>query len=201
MLLLKVTGAILAGGKSTRMKYNKAFAKLGEEIIIERIIKQFNTLFDKTIIISNEPQLYEHLSIDTFTDIYPGLGPISGIHSALTNSDDEVIFALACDMPFVPIALIEYMLARIEGYDTVVARTNNFFQATSAVYHKNCLPVLTHCLENELLKTTLIFRELKARILDEPEVEPFGSVDDIFLNINDEKALTYAQELVGRLWS
>lgn len=198
---MKVTGAILAGGKSTRMKYNKAFAKLGEEVIIERIIKQFSTLFDKTIIISNEPQLYEHLGIDIYTDIFPGLGPISGIHSALTNSNNEVIFALACDMPFVPADLIKYMLERIEGYDTVVARTNNFFQATSAAYHKNCLPILTNCLEKELLKTTLIFRELNARILDEPEVESFGSADDIFLNINDEKALIYAQELIGRLWT
>ncbi len=197
---MKVTGAILAGGKSTRMKYNKAFAKLGEEVIIEMILKQFKELFNKTIIISNEPHLYEHLGIDIYTDIYPGLGPISGIHSALTNSTDEVIFALACDMPFVPPDLIKYMLARITGYDTVVARTNNFYQATSAVYHKSCLPILINCLENDKLKTTLIFRELNARVLDEPEVEPFGKLEDIFFNINDENALEYAQELAGRFW-
>ncbi len=195
---MQVTGAILAGGKSTRMKYNKSFAKLGEKTIIEIILSQFKQMFDETIIITNEPHEYEFLDIPLFTDIYVGLGPISGIHSALINSTNDVTFVLACDMPFVPQNLIEYMLSQIDGYDTVVARTNNFFQATSAVYHKSSLPVLTDCLENEKLKTTLIFREMNSKILDEPELVEFGDVDEIFLNINDKAILADAQEIARR---
>lgn len=195
---MQVTGAILAGGKSTRMQYNKAFAKLGETTIIESIITRFMEIFDETIIITNEPEQYGFLSLPLYTDVYKGLGPISGIHSALYNSSQEVTFVLACDMPFVPYELIVYMLDRIEGFDTVVARTNNFFQATSAVYHKDCLPILANCLENDKLKTTLIFRELKARILDEPELMQFGDLSDMFFNINDEKALKKAQDISGR---
>lgn len=197
---MKVTGAILAGGKSTRMKYNKAFAKLGDYTIIETIINRFTNIFDNNIIISNEPDLYQHLGLEVYTDIYPGLGPISGIHSALTNSPDDVIFAIACDMPFIPQALIEYMIDVLDDYDTVVARINNFYQATSAVYQKSCLPVLTNCLENNKLKTGLIFRELNPLVLDEEEVSRFGNLDDIFFNINDEAALAYAQELSRRFF-
>lgn len=200
MFYLKVTGAILAGGKSTRMKYNKAFAKLGDYSIIETIINRLTKIFDNNIIISNEPELYKHLGLEVYTDIYPGLGPISGIHSALTNSPNEVIFAIACDMPFVPQALIEYMIEVLDDYDTVVAKIDNFYQATSAVYHKSCLPVLANCLENNKLKTSLIFRELNAKVLDELEVARFGNLDDIFFNINDEKALAYAQELSRRFF-
>ena len=195
-----VTGAILAGGKSTRMKYNKAFAKLGDETIIETILQRFELIFDETIIITNEPEEYEFLGMPLYTDIYVGLGPISGIHSALTNSNNDTTFVLACDMPFVPQNLIEYMLDRIKGYDTVVARTKGFFQATSAAYHKSSLPVLTNCLENEKLKTTLIFREMKTKILDEPELMQFGNLDEIFFNINDEIALSNAQELARRFF-
>lgn len=195
VIFVQVTGAILAGGKSTRMKYNKSFAKLGEETIIGIILARFREIFDEIIIITNEPEEYEFLNIPLYTDVYKGLGPISGIHSALTHSRNEVTFVLACDMPFVPLELIIYMLDRIEGYDTVVARTNNFFQATSAVYHQSCIPILTNCLENDKLKTTLIFRELKARILDEPELLQFGNLEDIFFNINDENALLKAQEI------
>ncbi|HZJ84247.1 MAG TPA: molybdenum cofactor guanylyltransferase [Syntrophomonadaceae bacterium] len=197
---MKVTGAILAGGKSTRMKYNKSFAKIGEKNIIEIILAKFEDMFDDIIIITNEPKEYEFLGKPMYRDIFVGLGPISGIHSALINSTNDVTFVLACDMPFVPENLIEYMLNKIEGYDTVVARTNNFFQATSAVYHQSSLPVLTNCLENNKLKTTLIFREMKAKILDEPELMGFGNLDEIFLNINDEFALSNARKIARRFF-
>ncbi len=198
---MKVTGAILAGGKSSRMKYNKAFAKLGDYSIIETIINKLRKNFDNNIIIiSNEPELYEHLGLKIYTDIYPGLGPISGIHSALVNSSSEAVFAIACDMPFVPQSLIEHMIERADGYDAVVARINNFYQATSALYQKSCLPVLTDCLENNKLKTGLIFRELNALVLDEQQVAKFGNLEEIFFNINDEEALAYAQEISRRFF-
>ncbi|HZK44316.1 MAG TPA: molybdenum cofactor guanylyltransferase [Syntrophomonadaceae bacterium] len=197
---MKISGAILAGGKSSRMKYNKAFAELGDMRIIDIILARFKQMFDETIIITNDPEEYQDLGVEVYTDIYPRLGPIGGIHSALVNSTNEVVFALACDMPFVPDTLIKYMFDRIDGYDTVVARTNGFFQATAALYNKSSLPVLTDCLENKKLKTTLLFRDLNSKVLEENELIKFGDLDDIFFNINDKSALLRAQELSRRFF-
>lgn len=40
-------------------------------------------------------------------DLISGLGPVGGVHTALRTSSARWIVFLSCDMPFVPIALLE----------------------------------------------------------------------------------------------
>ena len=89
---MKSSGIILAGGKSSRMKFNKAFARITSQTAIEIIIKKFQAFFCETIIISNDPEEYLHLGLPVFTDVYPRQGPVNGIHSALYYASNESIF-------------------------------------------------------------------------------------------------------------
>lgn len=196
---MKASGIILSGGRSSRMKYNKAFAEITSRSSIEIIIDKFRSFFDETIIISNEPELYKRFGLPVYTDIYPRLGPISGIHSALYRSSFESIFLLGCDMPFINMSLVELMLEKLNGFDTVVPRINSYLQPTSAVYRKSCLPLLTDCLENNKLKLTMIFRELNSLILDESQLQQFGPIEEILFNVNDSEALMTARQMAGRL--
>ena len=68
---MKASGAILAGGKSSRMKFNKAFAQIDQQMSIEIIIHKFKSIFSETIIISNEPELFQGFNLPVFTDVYP----------------------------------------------------------------------------------------------------------------------------------
>lgn len=196
---MKASGIILSGGRSSRMKYNKAFAEITSRSSIEIIIDKFRSFFDETIIISNELELYKRFGLPVYTDIYPRLGPISGIHSALYRSSFESIFLLGCDMPFINMSLVELMLEKLNGFDTVVPRINSYLQPTSAVYRKSCLPLLTDCLENNKLKLTMIFRELNSLILDESQLQQFGPIEEILFNVNDSEALMTARQMAGRL--
>jgi len=196
---MKATGVILAGGKSSRMKFNKAFADIRGKSVIEIIIDKFKDFFEEIIIISNEPQLYQKFGFRVYTDIYPRLGPISGIHSALDHAIFDIAFILGCDMPFVNMKLVQFMLQKLKNYDSVVPEIDNYLQPTSAIYSKKCLPVLTDCLENNKLKLTMIFKELDTVIISEKELKQFGEVKDLFFNVNDSDALTQARQMAGRL--
>lgn len=197
--MVEATGVILAGGKSSRMKYNKAFAQIKGQANIEIIISKFRKFFAESIIISNQPELYLEYGLEIYTDIFPRKGPISGIHSGLSYSTFDSVFILGCDMPFINMNLVEFMLQQLGDYDSVVPEIGGFLQPTSAVYSKKCLPVLTDCLENDKLKLTLIFKELDAVILNEWELRRFGNIRDIFLNVNDLQALEFARKISGRL--
>ncbi|MBO8159551.1 molybdenum cofactor guanylyltransferase [Thermosyntropha sp.] len=196
----EVTGVILAGGKSSRMNFNnKAFALINGQKIIEIILSKFFSYFDETIIISNEPLLYSSLNVPVYTDIYPRLGPMSGIHSGLTYAKHDASFVLACDMPFIPVEMIDYMLERINGYDAVVPEIDGFLHMTAAVYRKSSLPVLTENLQHKKLKMSLLFKELNALALDEEELKRFGDKTEMFHNINCEEDLIKAEKIAGRL--
>ncbi|MDD3270468.1 MAG: molybdenum cofactor guanylyltransferase [Syntrophomonadaceae bacterium] len=195
---MKASGVILAGGKSSRMKYNKAFAEIAGRSVINIIVDKFARVFEEIIIISNEPQLYYELGPVVYTDIYPHMGPVSGIHSGLYHAHHDQAFILGCDVPFMNMELVEYMISLLGGYDSVVPEIDTYLQPLSAVYSKKCLPVLTNCLENNKVKLIRIFEELNALTLNRNELEKFGAVEELFLNVNDLEALNRAKQIAGR---
>lgn len=195
---MDTTGVILAGGKSQRMRFNKAFAKLNDKPLIEIILDKFKAFFAETLIISNIPEFYQHYGVGVYRDVYPGLGPVSGIHAGLTYAKNPRLFVVACDMPFVQMDLVAYMLDELQGFQAVVVNINGYPQATGAVYSRECLDVFTNCIRADKLKAGLIFRELRTRVLKPDDLVRFGNVEEIFYNINDETDLVYARELAGR---
>lgn len=189
----------MAGGKSSRMKFNKAFARVGGKPVIEIIIEKLKPLFQEIIIISNEPQLFKSFGLPIYQDIYPYLGPVGGIHSALVNASYDHMFILGCDMPFMNMQLVEYMLSKISSYDSVVPEIDSYLQPLAAVYNRSCLPIFTECVEHDKLKLVRIFSELNALVLKEDELQKFGRVGEMFFNVNDPDALAQAQKIAGRL--
>lgn len=199
---MQATGVILAGGKSERMKFNKAFARINDDTIFSITMKKFQGVFPEILIISNQHELYGHYAgknIKIYSDIYQNSGPIAGIHSALTYACYENIFLLGCDMPFMNMELACYLLNRIKGYEAAVPRTQGVLQATAAVYNRSCLPFLEKSLDNKWLKLTRIFEGLSTIIIEEEDLIPFGSPTDIFFNVNDQAALVQAREMSWRL--
>ncbi|MDD4109619.1 MAG: molybdenum cofactor guanylyltransferase [Prolixibacteraceae bacterium] len=195
---MKASGVINAGGKSTRMKFNKAFAEINGTPIIKIIIDKFTPLFPEIIIISNQPDLYKDLGYKVYTDIYPDKGPVGGIHTALNYAAYDQIFILGCDMPFMDMRIAEFMLGKLADKDSVVPKINGYMQPMSAAYSKKCLPRLKYNLENDLLKLTKLFEELNSIIIEEEELKCFGNLDELFLNVNDQSALQRAALIAGR---
>ncbi|MGI5911502.1 MAG: molybdenum cofactor guanylyltransferase [Syntrophomonadaceae bacterium] len=189
----------MAGGKSTRMKFNKAFARIAGKACIEIIIDKFKTYFKETIIISNEPELFINYNLPIYKDIYPNRGPVGGIHSALVNASYDKIFILGCDVPFMDMNLVNYMLTRLQGHDSVIPEVNFFLQPLAAAYSRSCLPVFSDCVNNGKLKLTRIFCELDTLVIKENELNKYGAVRDLFFNVNDPQALKQAEDIAGRL--
>lgn len=195
------SGVINAGGKSTRMKFNKAFAEIEGKPIVEIIIDKFTPLFKEIIIISNEPGLYEKYGYQVHEDIYADKGPVGGMHAALSYAAYDNVFILGCDMPFMDMRIAEYLLQRLGDKDSVVPRIKGYLQPMSAVYNKKCLPRLRYNLETDRLKLTRLFEELDAIIVEEDELTGYGNLDELFLNVNDQDALEKATMIAGRIKS
>ena len=110
MIYKNVTGIILSGGRSSRMGENKAFLELNGKSIIEVIISKMKNLFEETLIISNEPELYKQFNLPVFEDKYKYLGPLAGIHSGLSNSSNQSNLIISCDLPLVSKKMIKYLI-------------------------------------------------------------------------------------------
>ena len=197
--MYKACGAILAGGKSSRMKFNKAFAEINNKTVIETIVHKFRGFFAETLIISNQPELYQGLGLDVYRDIYPYRGPVAGIHAALYYARYDPVFVLSCDMPFINMDMVAYMIDKIGSHQAVAIEMDSYIHATAAVYARDCLPVFQDCLENNKLKLTRIVEEMDSLILKADDLRQFGDLSELLLNVNDPLTLKTAREIAGRL--
>lgn len=198
---MQVSGIVLAGGRSSRMNfYNKAFAEIGGKSSLQIIMDKFCRIFEETIIITNDPELYEGFAQRIEPDIFPRRGPVAGIHAALYHASYNSVFVLGCDMPFIDTGVIAYMVEQIGDHQAVVPEIDGRLQPLAALYSRSCLPVFEHHLQQDKLKLIRIIQEeLDIRVIKEQELAQFGQVKEIFFNVNDAAALLKAQEIAGRL--
>ena len=151
-------GFVLAGGKSSRMGTNtdKAFLDFRGQTLLERALTVAGTVCDRVTIVG-DPAKFEAVLSSQFSvlskterqslrtenrelrtviaDIFPGCGPLAGIHAALTHSTAELNLMLAVDMPFVSRELLAFLFAAAEASDAVIYCASHQQRISAALCH------------------------------------------------------------------
>lgn len=199
--MFQFTVAILAGGKSSRMGTDKAFADLMGRPMIEHTLSGVAGLGQtETILITNRPADYARLNLPMIGDILPGKGSLGGVYTAIARSIGSHTLVLGCDMPFVSPALLRHMveLSRDEAFDAIVPRSRGYPEALHAIYSRACLAPIRERLEAHQLKVTDIFECVRVRYMDEAEYQALDPKGLSFFNVNTPDDLATALKLAGR---
>ena len=186
----KVTGILLAGGKSSRMGKDKALIKYGDETFMSNSLNKLNKLFDEVIVVADNIDKYQMDNVRIIKDIYPGMGPMGGIHAALKAAKNDWIFVIPCDMPLWESFLVEEILKHRLDYDIVVPIINNHMEPLFALYKKTCIPGIEQCLNSNIIKVLELYPLVNTNYLDLEKV--YNEVDQCtksFFNINTPKDL------------
>jgi len=194
--LKSITGVILSGGKSTRMKTDKAFLKLGSSTMIEELVSRLEKKFSNLMIIANDREKYARFGIEVIEDIIPDKGPLGGIYTGLIKSDSFYNFIFSCDAPFVNPGLIDYMISKAKGSDIIAPRWQDRFEPLHAIYSKNCIGAIERQLGKNELKVTNCFQYVKVRVINEKEISRFVSSQPFFANINTPQDLYMLSQLM-----
>ena len=188
-------GYVLAGGKSSRMKTDKAFLEIGGETFLTRAVKTFSTVCENRVkIVLNKAQtnFIEKLPADVphIFDVYENRGALGGIHAALSDCQSEWAIILAVDLPLVTSEAIEN-LSRVafESKDfaaIVPIQTDGRPQPLCAVYRaEDCLPRLENLLRKTASASVRDFLELvPARLVNITELTANEDKEKLFFNVN-----------------
>jgi FdhD protein len=179
-----VTGVILAGGGSSRMGSNKALLLHHGGRIIEGIYRTLAELFEEVIVVTNTPELYQFLPCRKVPDIYPGKGVVAGIHAGLSQSSEDAVFVVACDMPQLQGELIRHLTTLAEGVDVVMPLSPGGYEPLHAIYGKGCLPALEELLQTGDQRVISLLPRVNVREVPAEEVALFDQGFDSFANIN-----------------
>ncbi|HEX5364011.1 MAG TPA: NTP transferase domain-containing protein, partial [Gallionella sp.] len=112
-------------------------------------------------------------------------GPLAGLAAALASIETPWLFAVACDMPFVAPALLEYLAGRRAGYQAVVPVVQGCPQPLAAFYAGSCLESVREILAGDgkhslraLLERLDVCYVDEAQLLEhDPQLRSFFDLD------------------------
>lgn len=188
-----MTGVVLAGGKSSRMGFNKAFIEFGGKRLIEVVLECLRGLFPEVLIVANDPERYTYLRVRVIPDLIPDSGSLGGIYTGLSAAAHPRCFFAACDMPFLNPDLIRLLIREAEGWDVVVPRVAGELQPLHAIYAKACLPFIKEAIDNGALKIARFFPKVMVKTIEEPALKALDPQLLGFVNVNTPQELESAE--------
>lgn len=193
------TGAIIAGGRSTRMGgVRKGLERIQCERMIDRVADALRLACDELIVVSNDESAAEWIPGATVVrDVRPGAGALSGVHAALSHADGAVL-VLAWDSPFVPGALLRALRETGErtGADAVVTSSDSpdGFEPLCAWYAPGCRAAIDRRLDAGEFRAAGWQGDVRTHRLDP---SPWGDPGVMLFNVNSPDDLLRAQFFVA----
>jgi molybdopterin-guanine dinucleotide biosynthesis protein A len=143
-------GFILAGGQSSRMGSDKALVPLQGRPLLAIALDALRAGIPAAIA-GAQSDLSVYAPV--IEDKHPGLGPLSGIHAALSASSAAWNLFLPVDMPLMPPSLLRLLLDRaiLTGSPITATQLNGRLLPFPAVLHRSVLPHIAHCIATRQL--------------------------------------------------
>ena len=176
---MKRRGFILTGGRSSRFGQDKALLRLADKLVIEHLAEVVAQAAG-TAVLLGPPQRYTHLNIPCIPDLQPGLGPLSGIETALAHTQADHNLVLACDLPGVEAELLVRLFERAESTDAecvCVRDGGGIVHPLCAVYRRSCLALVRAALAGGRFRLMPLVESLSPVYVDTDE--PLANINTL----------------------
>ncbi len=184
---------IQAGGKSSRMGRDKSFLTIRGKPLIQLIIEKVSLLGDDLIITSNEPEKFVGFKARIVPDEYTGVGALAGFNSGLRAAENETVFMVANDMPFINIDLFKYMETHfLPEIDLAIPYSPKGYEPFHAIYRKStCFPAVEKAIRNHEKRIISWFESVKILKIEADALNGLDPQGMAFLNLNTPEDLEY----------
>ena len=194
------TAVILAGGKSSRMGFDKQFIKINEKRLLETMVNKLKKEFDDIILVTNKPEYYVGSSCKVVCDEIKQRGPLSGIHIGLKESSSKYVYFVACDMPNINIDYIRYMKEKIRDLDAdaCITKVGDRLEPFNAFYSRDVINDIEKLLLEDCRAIVYLINKVNTFYIEEQCARKYSPNWDMFLNINTKEDLNdYSNSLDG----
>jgi molybdenum cofactor guanylyltransferase len=180
----QVTGFVLAGGKSSRMGVNKALLALNGSTLIEKGQAILRCVCTRVCIVGAR-ELYSKYG-ECIEDVYPGCGPLAGIHAALLNSQTSHSVVTAVDTPFLDVQFLDFLVERALASSAIVTAPciQGIVQPLCAVFSREFLPLAEAALKAGKYKVEPTFPRERTLLIAEADLAGFELGAEMFDNLN-----------------
>jgi molybdopterin-guanine dinucleotide biosynthesis protein A len=186
-------GAILAGGRGSRIGGAKALVELAGRPLISYPIAAVEEAGLEPVVVAKRDSELPPLGCPAIREPAQPRHPLCGILAALRHAGERPLVVVGCDMPFVGAALLAWLAAAPELL--VVPSAGGHMQPLPARYDGALRPALEEALASErALRPTL--ESLRPRVVAEAELARFGDPERLCFNVNTRADVARAERLI-----
>ena len=186
---------ILAGGQSRRMGRDKAALPLGRETFLSRLIGAYGPYFPVYVSLG-QPGKFPHPGAGELVDRRPGEGPLAGLETAFLETEAELVFLTATDLPFGAPALARTLLERIGDRDAcLIRRWNGKPEPAFGIYRRTCLEPVQALLDQGRRAMQGLYGRVRVEWVEEAALPDFD-LTRLLWNINTPEDYEKAEKLL-----
>lgn len=193
---MRILGAIIAGGTSSRMGQEKALIDIDGVPLIERVASRLRFQVDGLIINANGgPERFVSFGYPIVADELKDIGtPLAGIHAVLRYAranDFKAVVTVPSDTPFLPLDLVQRLAEAGSHKGAAIAMTLGQPHYLTGIWTVALLPALERRMTDEGLRRVQDF----ATAAEAERVVWSDHPHDPFFNINTPEDLKRALEI------
>ncbi|MHB8647990.1 MAG: molybdenum cofactor guanylyltransferase [Thermomicrobiales bacterium] len=175
-----LTAVILAGGRSRRMGADKALLRLpsGGPTLIERVVAAAQVVTEDVVIVAADAGRLPPMPVRAVPDAIAGVGPLAGLVAGFAAARHPDILALACDLPYLSVPLLQWIAALPREWDALVPYLPNEdgktgWEPLHAIYTRACLAPMRVALERGDRQATAFFPTVNVQPLIADAMRPY----------------------------
>jgi molybdopterin-guanine dinucleotide biosynthesis protein A len=175
------------------MGRDKAFLELAGRTLLARALSLAGTVAEPVRIVGASESFLAHGRV--VEDVFPGRGPLGGIHAALLSSAAELNLMLAVDLPSVEPRFLAYLVkaARESSAVVTLAHAAGGWQPLCAVYRREFRTLAEHSLREGSNRIDRLLVRVATRVIAEEELDAGGFPSTMFHNLNTPEELERAE--------
>jgi len=169
---------VLAGGRSSRMGRPKAWLEVEDTYLLRYTAERLAGSFAEVLVAFAEPeQMEQPVPYRVVFDRKASAGPLAGIESGLAASSHEVVFVLACDMPYVTLEAAEIAVAAARRCDAAIPRNDGRVEPVCGAYRTSALGVIRAALDYGQYRVADVVEGLDVTWLESLDPQQFRSLN------------------------
>jgi molybdopterin-guanine dinucleotide biosynthesis protein A len=192
---------VLCGGQSRRMGLPKATLPMGDEAMLQRVVRLVRPLVETVCVVAARDQELPELSPDVLLaqDRRPERGPLEGLAAGLAAlaGKADAVYATSCDVPLLVSAFVERMFELLEQNAIAVPVDGRFHHPLAAVYRTSVLGEVERLLAADRLRPVYLFENVPTRHVPVDELRDVDPDLDSLENLNHPEGYFSALRRAG----
>ena len=177
----------------------KGLLEIDGQPLVSRAVRQLVSLCSSVTIVG-APERYRHLGFAVIADERPDIGPLGGILTALSSSAADWNLVVACDLPHLTAAWLEYLAGRAarSRARVVLPESTSGPEPLCAVYHRAAAAAIRSAIGRGVLKVTTALETVPIERVTPSEIRAFDPRGVLFQNLNTPEEFERARSDLER---